>query len=161
MNDGLFDGGKLTESEKNLRDFYSRLLNFSINSSALMGKFKEIQSVNRGSSSVNNKKQEAIGAVPEASSNERDAYSEELYSFVRWSNTQKLIVVANFSGVTESNFELIVPADVISEWKLKDGSYDLKEELYQTVEAKLNVKDGQGTIKISIPASESFIFSLK
>ena len=161
MNDGLFDGGKLTDSEKNLRDFYARLLNFSIKSSALMGKFKEIQSVNRGSSPVNNKKREAIAAVREASSNERSAYSEELYSFVRWSNTQKLIVVANFSGVTESNFELLVPADVISEWKLKDGSYDLKEELYQTVEANLFVKDGQGTIKISIPASESFIFSLK
>ena len=161
MNDGLFDGGKLTESEKNLRDFYSRLLNFSSNSSALMGKFKEIQSVNRGFSSVNNKKQEAIAAVAEAYSNERSAYTEELYSFVRWSNSQKLIVVANFSAVTESSFELIVPSEVISEWKLKDGSYDLKEELYQTVEAKLNVKDGQGTIKISIPASESFIFSLK
>jgi glycosidase len=161
MNGGLFDGGKLTESEKNLRDFYSRLLNFSINSSALMGKFKEIQSVNRGFSSVNNKKQEAIAAVAEAYSNERSAYTEELYSFVRWSNSQKLIVVANFSSVTESSFELIVPSEVISEWKLKDGSYDLKEELYQTVEAKLNVKDGQGTIKISIPASESFIFSLK
>ena len=47
MNDGLFDGNKLTESEKNLLDFYSRLLNFYINSSALMGKFQEIQTVNR------------------------------------------------------------------------------------------------------------------
>jgi hypothetical protein len=41
MNNGKFDGG-LTDKEKELRDFYKRLLNFSINSSALMGEF-EIQ----------------------------------------------------------------------------------------------------------------------
>ena len=80
---------------------------------------------------------------------------------MRWSDTQKLIVVANFSWVTESNFDLIVPADVINTWKLKDGTYDLKEELYQKVAAKLIVKDGQGSINMLIPPSESYIFSLK
>jgi hypothetical protein len=163
MNDGLFDGGKLNESERNLRDFYSRLLNFSINSSALMGKFQEIQTVNRNPPPVNNTSQEASAAVSETTSNAtgKSAYSEGLYSFVRWSNTQKLIVVANFSWVTDSNFDLIVPADVISAWKLKDGTYDLKEELYQKVAAKLVVKDGQGSVNMVIPASESYIFSLK
>jgi hypothetical protein len=38
MNNGKFDGG-LLDKEKELRDFYKRLLNFSINSSALMGEF--------------------------------------------------------------------------------------------------------------------------
>jgi len=163
MNDGLFDGGKLNESERNLRDFYSRLLKFSINSSALMGKFQEIQTVNRNPPLVNNTSQEASAAVSETTSNAtgKSAYSEGLYSFVRWSNTQKLIVVANFSWVTDSNFDLIVPADVISAWKLKDGTYDLKEELYQKVAAKLVVKDGQGSVNMVIPASESYIFSLK
>jgi glycosidase len=163
MNGGLFDGGKLTESERNLRDFYSRLLNFSINSSALMGKFQEIQTVNRNPPPVNNTSQEANAAVSETTSSAtgKSAYSEGLYSFVRWSNTQKLIVVANFSWVTESNFDLIVPAEVINEWKLKEGTYDLKEELYQKVTAKLVVKDGQGNINMVIPASESYIFSVK
>ena len=163
MNDGLFDGGKLTESEKNLRDFYSRLLNFSIKSSALMGKFQEIQTVNRNYVPVNNGSQEVMATVSETNANsaKKSPYSEGIYSFVRWSNTQKLIIVSNFSWVTESNFDLIVPSEIISEWKLKDGTYDLKEELYQKVEAKLIVKDGQGSINIVIPISESFIFSLK
>ena len=30
MNNGKFDGGQLTDSEKSLRDFYKRLLNFSV-----------------------------------------------------------------------------------------------------------------------------------
>ena len=163
MNDGLFDGGKLTESEKNLRDFYSKLLNFSTNSSALMGKFQEIQTVNRNPPVLNDGTQEASSAVSETNTNSvgKSPYSEGIYSFVRWSNTQKLIIVSNFSWVTESNFDLIIPSEIISEWKLKDGVYDLKEELYQKAEAKLVVKDGQGSIKIIIPASESFIFSLK
>ena len=163
MNDGLFDGKKLSESERQLRDFYSRLLNFSINSSALMGKFQEIQTVNRNPPPVNNNSQEASAATSESNTNSvgKNGYSEGIYSFVRWSNTQKLIVVANFSWVSKSEFDLIVPSDVISTWNLKDGTYDLKEELYQKVDAKLIVKDGQGSINMVIPASESFIFSLK
>jgi hypothetical protein len=43
MNNGKFDGGQLTNSEKALRDFYKRLLNFSVSSSALMGDFQEIK----------------------------------------------------------------------------------------------------------------------
>jgi hypothetical protein len=42
MNNGKFDGGQLTDSEKSLRDFYKRF-NFSSSSSALMGDFQEIQ----------------------------------------------------------------------------------------------------------------------
>jgi len=35
-----FDGGQLTSSEKALRDFYSRLLSFTLKSDALTGSFK-------------------------------------------------------------------------------------------------------------------------
>jgi len=137
-NGGKFDGGKLSNSEKDLRDFYARLLNFSINSSALMGKFSEIQSVNR----------------------ERTAnYDEGLYSFVRWSDTQKLIIVTNSSWVTKSKFNLIIPSQIINQWHLKDGTYALKEQLYQKP-AELEVRDGEGRIRINIEPSESFIFGL-
>lgn len=47
MNGGKFDGGQLSKSEKELRDFYKRLLNFTLKSSALMGKYQEIQGINR------------------------------------------------------------------------------------------------------------------
>ncbi|MBL0012261.1 MAG: alpha-amylase family protein [Flavobacterium sp.] len=139
-NEGKFDGGKLSESEKDLRDFYARLLNFSINSSALMGKFSEIQNINREKST---------------------GYDEGLYSFVRWSDTEKLIVVTNCSWVTKSNFNLVVPSAIINQWNLKDGTYPLNEQLYQKTQAELVVTDGEGKIRISIEPSESFIFSLK
>ena len=109
MNGGKFDGGKLSQPEKDLRDFYKRLLNFSITSSALRGDFREIQSRNRQSTA---------------------GYDPGIYSFVRWSDTQKLIVVSNFSWLTTSTFELKIPAEIVKSWKLQDGTYPIIDQLY-------------------------------
>ena len=140
MNDGKFDGGQLSDSEKTLRDFYKRLLNFSLKSSALMGSFQEIQSVNR-QSTLN--------------------YDEFIYSFVRWSESQKLVVIANFSSEKTSEFELKIPADVIAKWNLKEGEYKLTNQLYQQNSVLLKVENGVGEAKIKILPSESFIFELQ
>ena len=139
MNGGKFDGGQLSQSEKDLRDFYKRLLNFSINSSALMGKYQEIQTVNRQGTA---------------------GYDSGIYSFVRWSATQKLIVVTNFSDITTSTFGLKVPSNVIASWKLKDGTYPIKDQLYLKKATQLEVVHGEGTVKITIEPSESFLFQL-
>lgn len=139
MNEGKFDGGQLSEQEKNLRDFYKRLLNFTINSSALMGDFQEIQSANRYISS---------------------GYDIAIYSYVRWSNTQKLIIITNFYWLATSNFELRVPTDIIQKWNLKDGEYTLTDQLYGTSKVMLLVENGEGRAQISIEPSESFVYEL-
>lgn len=139
MNGGKFDGGQLTQQEKDLRDFYKRLLNFSINSSALMGKFQEIQTVNRQSTK---------------------GYDPGIYSFVRWSDSQKLLVVTNFSWLTTSNFELKIPSDIIKKWNLKDGNYTLTDQLYKKNSIQLQVQNGEGKVQITIAPSESFIYQL-
>lgn len=140
MNDGKFDGGQLTESEKELRDFYARLLNFTIKSSAMMGKYQEIQTVNR---------------------NETKEYDPGLYSFVRWDNKEKLIIIANCSWVTTSHVDLIVPEDIIEKWNLNDGDYKVTDQLYNHETSTLEVKGGRGIIKVKIKPSESFIFKLQ
>lgn len=140
MNEGKFDGGQLSQSEKDLRDFYKRLLNFSINSSALMGDFQEIQSANR---------------------NITPGYDIAIYSYVRWSETQKLIVVTNFYSLASSNFEIRIPADVIQKWNLKDGTYTITDQLYHQKKTELRVEKGEGKAQISIGSSESFIFQLQ
>lgn len=140
MNEGKFDGGQLSDSEKALRDFYKRLLNFSIKSPALMGSFQEIQSVNRQNNT---------------------GYDELIYSYVRWSEKQKLIIVANFSSEKTSDFELKVPADVISKWNLKDGNYVLLDQLYLENKTYFTVKNGEGTARVKIKPSESFIYEVK
>ncbi|HQA73770.1 alpha-amylase family protein [Flavobacterium sp.] len=140
MNDGKFDGGQLTESEKALRDFYARLLNFTIKSSAMMGKYQEIQTVNR---------------------KDTKDYDPGLYSYVRWDNKEKLIIIANCSWVTTSHVDLIVPEDIIEKWNLNDGDYKVTDQLYNHEISTLEVKGGRGIIKVKIKPSESFIFKLQ
>lgn len=138
MNEGKFDGGQLSQSEKDLRDFYKRLLNFTLKSDALMGKFQEIQSLNR---------------------NETANYGHNVYSFVRWSASEKLIVVSNLSSDYAENFDLKIPHDIILSWKLKDGSYPLKDQLFGS-SSVLKVENGIGILKMSLKPSESFILKL-
>jgi glycosidase len=139
MNGGKFDGGQLSSTEKDLRDFYKRLLNFSINSSALMGKFQEIQTINRQLTAD---------------------YDPGIYAYTRWSDSQKLIIVINFSWLTASNFELKIPTEIIQKWRLKDGNYTITDQLYQKNSVQLHVEKGEGKVQISIAPSESFIFQL-
>ena len=139
MNEGKFDGGQLSKDEKDLRDFYKRLLNFSVQSSALMGKFQEIQSSNR---------------------NITPGYDIAIYSYVRWSDIQKLIVVTNFYWLATSNFELRIPADIVQKWGLKDGTYTITDQLYHESSIPLRVENGEGKVQITIGPSESFIYSL-
>ncbi len=139
MNGGKFDGGQLTKDEKELRDFYKKLLNFSLNSTALMGKYQEIQTVNRQTT---------------------QGYDPGIYAFTRWSDTQKLIVVTNFSWLTTSNFELKIPSDIIQKWNLKDGNYTVTDQLYHKNSIQLQVLNGEGKAQITIAPSESFIYQL-
>ncbi len=77
VNDKKFDGGQSTDEEKELRDFYKRLLNFTINSSALTGNYQDIHHFNRQNT---------------------EWYNDKVLSFVRWSDDEKLIVISNFNA---------------------------------------------------------------
>ncbi|NRT15539.1 glycosidase [Flavobacterium sp. 28A] len=140
MNEGKFDGGQLTDKEKELRDFYKRLLNFSVNSTALMGDFGEIQTSNR--------------------KNTKD-FDAKIYAFTRCSVDEKLVVVTNFSDSKTSNFNLEIPSSVIKKWNMKDGNYSLIDQLYNQNKTTLVVKNGIGNVAITIAPLESFIYKLQ
>ncbi len=139
LNDGKFDGGQLTEEEKNLRDFYKRLLNFTINSDALMGAYEDVHYYNR---------------------EHTENYNHRVLSFVRWSADEKLIVVSNFDADTRYEFELKIPKEIIRKWNLANGEYISKDALYGN-ENKFKVEDEIGRIQVAINPLESFIFELK
>ncbi|MNY58573.1 hypothetical protein D3C86_1949220 [compost metagenome] len=71
-----------------------------------------------------------------------------------------MIVIANFSSDKTSEFELKVPAEVISKWKLKDGSYVLIDKLYSESKTYFTVKNGEGVARVKIKPSESFIYEV-
>ena len=138
MNGGKFDGGLLSDKEKELRDFYKRLLNFTLNSDGLMEQFEEIQTINR---------------------KETANYDESKYAFVRWSAKEKLIIAVNFSKDKEADINLIIPAAIITKWKLKDGIYIVTDQLYGGVN-QLQVVNGIGKIKVKLSSSGSYIYKL-
>ena len=140
VNDKKFDGGQSTEAEKELRDFYKRLLNFTINSSALMGDYQDIQHYNHQNT---------------------EWYNDKVLSFVRWSNDEKLIIISNFNADNTYGFELQLPEDLIQKLQLKDGEYEVKDQLYNIYASTLKVENGKAEVRIDIKPLESFILKIK
>ena len=140
MNNKKFDGGQLSKEEKELRDFYKRLLNFTIKSDALMGEYEDIHYYNR---------------------NHTEDYNHRVLSYVRWSDNEKLVVVANFDAHDSYKFELKIPENIIVQWNLKDGSYELVDQLSEDISQILLIENGIGKMNIEIQPLQSFIFKLK
>ena len=140
MNNKQFDGGQLTENEQLLRDFYKRLLNFTVSSSALMGRYKEVHYYNK---------------------EHTPTYDHRIFSFVRWSEEEKLIIVSNFDTEKSFDIALKLPPEVIKSWQLENQEYVLDEQLYGTFNPKLMVHNQEGSISLQIKPLESFVFRVK
>jgi glycosidase len=140
MNDGKFDGGGLTQEEKDLRSFYKSLLNFTISSPALMGAYADMHTHNR---SVN------------------PAYHNKLYSFARWHKDQKLIVIANFSPDSSWTGNISIPTNLQQAWALKDGEYSLKNALNTSQRMPLSVNGTEARLDLSLQPLESVILVLQ
>jgi glycosidase len=140
VNDKKFDGGQSIKQEDKLRDFYKRLLNFTINSSALMGGYQDIQHYNHQNT---------------------EWYNDKVLSFVRWSDDEKLIIISNFNADNTYGFELQLPEDLVQKLELKDGEYQVKDQLYKTYTSTLKVENGKAQVRIDIKPLESFILKIK
>jgi glycosidase len=140
LNDKQFDGGQLSADEKALRDFYKRVLNFTLNSSALAQNYQDIHEHN-----IQN----------------TQWYNDKVLSFVRWSNDEKLIIVSNFNDANKYGFELSIPQDIITKWELKDGDYILEDQLYKVYKSKLKVSDKKAVVRVDVNPLESFILKIK
>lgn len=135
MNNGQFDGGQLTTEEKELRDFYSRLLNFTTHSVALDGEYREIHSFNRENT---------------------QGYTDKLYSFVRWNESEKLLVICNFDAQHSSEVNLSIPEDLLQRWNLRGTKVPLTDQLYQG-KYQMVISSGSGKIKVTLKPLESLI----
>lgn len=139
MNGGKFDGGQLSANEKSLRDYYQKLLNFTLQSDALTGSFEEIHAINKNST---------------------DGYGEGLYAFARWSETEKLIVLTNFDEAKSFEFDLKIPLALLKKWNLKPDTYSLTDQLNHQNTTTLIYKNNEGIVPVKIGPLESFIFKL-
>ena len=140
VNEGKFDGGQNAEEELQLRDFYKKLLHFSVKSPALMGKYADLQAYNQAHT---------------------EWYNDKVYSFVRWSEDEKLIIVANFDAKDTFGFELQIPQQIIEQWQLQNGNYHLQDQLDNNKTGNLEISDGKGTFRVDINPLQSFIFKVQ
>ncbi|PHS13810.1 MAG: alpha-amylase [Kangiella sp.] len=146
MNDGEFDGGRSTESEKALREYYVALLSFSATSSAMKGEFYDLHSQN----------------ISVANNSEKNNYNENIFSFARFDTNQKIIVVSNFSKKA-FQFELLIPELLIEKWRLPDGDYKLKNSLSDDLLDNLitlTVNNNVGKIMVKLDSLESKVLVL-
>jgi hypothetical protein len=86
LNDGKFDGTLLSDSQKHLRQFYSKLLNISAQSEAITkGKFYELMLANQHYGS---------------------GFDIKTYAYLRYTDNQRILVLTNFSrGVRHLHFK--------------------------------------------------------
>ncbi|MCX2802447.1 alpha-amylase family protein [Microbulbifer thermotolerans] len=129
--------GESTEQEKQLRDFYKRLMNFSAASPALRGNYLEIHSYNR--------------------EHNRD-YDGQLFAFARWTEGEKLLVVANF-GKESKDVTLRLPETLLQQWRLRDGTYRLTDQL-STAESTLVISREETKIPLQIAPLSGYILRL-
>ena len=137
MNEGKFDGGQLFDEEKKLRAAYMKLLNFTLNSDALMGKYQQLHHPDNGPNRLGGK----------------------AYAFARWSENEKLIIVANFDWENPLLGGLNLSKELNSEWGLADGSYEVNDQLGEA-RGSLEVKDGYGYFQFELGKLESGIWKV-
>ncbi|WP_411893362.1 alpha-amylase family glycosyl hydrolase [Winogradskyella sp. A2] len=139
VNNKEFDSGQSTDSELELRDFYKRLLNFTINSSALMGNYQDIHLYNQQNT---------------------EWYNDKVLSFLRWSEDEQLIVISNFNSDNTYGFELQLPEDLIKKLGLDNGEYKVEDQLYNQYNSTLRVLNGKAEVRIDIGPLQSFILKI-
>ena len=139
VNDKKFDGGQSTTEELALRDFYKRLLNFTINSDALMGEYQDIHQFNRENT---------------------EWYNDKVLSFVRYKGDEKLIIVSNFNAENKYGFELALPNNIIDAWGLSGGEYQLQDQLYKEYTSVLKVSENEAKVRVDVKPLQSFILKV-
>ncbi len=106
MNDGKFDGGRLSEEQRNLRGFYAKLLNLCTKNEAIRkGKLFDLQQFSKDNHLYD---------------------STKVYAYLRYTDKQTLLIVVNFDE-KHQNVKLNLPESLKSEfkWKQKASVTDL------------------------------------
>lgn len=142
MNGGKFDGGLLSQKEKDLREFYRQLLSLSAHHSVMLGSYREIHGFNREQNPV---------------------YDEQLFAFVRTSldKQKKIVVISNFSDRSTQKIPLHLPPALIDEWQLKSGDYKLNALAPSgSYFSPLSVSSDGATMNIQLQPYNSLVLEL-
>jgi len=133
LNNGRFDGGGLSEDQKQLRNFYSTLLNAVADNEALStGAFYELQFANQN----------------------RGNFDERIYCFLRYTDAQQILVMANFDR-NPRQLNVLLPDDLLDKVNLS-GAKTLTDLLSDKVYHTADIRHG---IDIELPPGGGVLLS--
>ncbi len=102
LNQGKFDGAKLSPEQRQLRDFYKRLLTLAGSSEAIRrGRFYELQDANNLGKNYNQR---------------------HLYAYLRYTEKQQVLVVVNFSPDKAYKPDIIVSPEAFQAMGIPNGA---------------------------------------
>jgi len=131
LNNGLFDGGQLSESQKSLRSFYGKLLNaVQYNEALNAGRFYELMLANE----------------------HQAGFDQHLYIFLRYTDNQRILVITNFNR-SERSIQVKLPDDLLKQLNLtgnKEFTDLLSGKKYNTA----NIADG---LQVVLPGSSGVL----
>lgn len=134
MNDGRFDGGRLSDSTRHLREFYYRLLTVSRKHEAIReGRFYDLTSANAQS----------------------EGFDEKVCAYLRFTENEKVLIIANFNR-GERQLHVSFPNDVIAALGLSGLSGSFSDLLGGNTYTVLDLVDG---LEIEMPATSAVILA--
>jgi glycosidase len=134
MNGGKFDGGRLSSEQRQLRGFYSRLMNLSASSDAIRrGKFFELQDANNLSKSYDQK---------------------QVYSYLRYTDKQRVLVVVNFSRDQTLQPTITIPPAAMT-------AMGLNPQLRYTYTDLLNETPPTDNLALTLAPLSAYVFEIK
>jgi len=139
VNGGKFDGGKLSPQQKTLRKFYQDLLKLTNTSDAIRnGAFYDLQYANGQTEGYNNAK---------------------MYTYLRHTDKQKLLIVCNFDLQKGTQATIQVPAHAWETMGLSaKGKYTLKEIFMHPETLSVEAQNG---VSVELEPNSVRIFEIK
>ena len=137
VNGGKYDGGQLSDEQKQLRQFYGDILNLAATRPAIAeGDYADLTELNVGAKNT----------------------SDRIHAFVRVSEDDRLVIVSGFNSKSE-HARIQLSKEAIDKFKLKqDEVYIGRDLLRSGLEIGL---DQHFTFELDIPPYSSFIIKIK
>ncbi len=144
MSDGNFDGSQFTDEQKRLFDFYSKLLNFRLNSSAInKGAFYDLMWVNPWYSNFD---------------------PQYVYAFLRYHDEDRLLVVINFNLNESRCCQVKISDDALEYMRMKAAADDESKTAVDVMtgeEIQYNINDvGSKGIDMNLKPADVKILKL-
>ncbi len=131
-NNGKWNTSKLSKEQKDLRKSYQQINEFATKNEAIShGKFFDLQYFNKDNENYNDSK---------------------VYSFLRYSENQKLLLVFNFDLNNECNFDLAIPELAFDMMGLERDRVNYK---------RLNARQKTGLLNIALKPNSYLVLEFK